>query len=102
MGTTIQKRFHSQRSDSEIRLRISVHSGVVIAVHLDSGIDYFGATINKCAKIQSLAGAGEIVMTEESFKLLNLESKDTQCRSEIYGVGSARPLQVKVQSIRSD
>lgn len=58
----IQKRFYEGRSDLSIRVRISIHKGVVIAVQLNTGIDYFGTVVNSGAKIQSLAGAGEIAL----------------------------------------
>ncbi len=48
-----------------IRLRISIHYGQCIAVNLNSGIDYFGKTVNIAAKIQKLAGASQIVFTKE-------------------------------------
>jgi hypothetical protein len=63
-AVAIQERFDGQRDDTRIRLRISVHSGPVIAVHLNTGIDYFGNTVNFAAKIQGCAGAGEIALSE--------------------------------------
>ncbi len=75
----IQKCFYLTRSDTAIRLRISVHAGPVIAVHLNTGIDYFGNTVNLAAKIQSVAGAGEIALSKVvlgeflKLKLQNLE-----------------------------
>ncbi|HMV44791.1 MAG TPA: DUF5939 domain-containing protein [Leptospiraceae bacterium] len=48
-----------------IRLRISIHYGQCIAVNLNSGIDYFGKTVNIAAKIQKLAGASQIVFTKQ-------------------------------------
>jgi class 3 adenylate cyclase len=92
-AVAIQRRFHGARTDTRIRLRISVHSGPVIAVHLNTGIDYFGNTVNFAAKIQGCAGAGEIAVSElvqrthrpeEHFKL-PLEKR----RSENESVGNA-------------
>jgi class 3 adenylate cyclase len=65
----IQQKFHEQRTDTSIRLRISVHSGPVIAVQLNSGLDYFGNTVNLAAKIQSCAGAGEIALSAAVYRL---------------------------------
>ncbi len=48
-----------------IRLRVSIHYGQCIAVNLNSGIDFFGKTVNIAAKIQKLAGASQIVFTKE-------------------------------------
>jgi class 3 adenylate cyclase len=47
-----------------IALRVSIHTGVCIAVNLNSLIDYFGSTVNIAAKLQSAAGAGDIVLSE--------------------------------------
>jgi class 3 adenylate cyclase len=46
-------------------VRISVHKGSVIAVQLNTGVDYFGKVVNSGAKIQALAGAGEIAIATE-------------------------------------
>ncbi|MCC2677931.1 MAG: adenylate/guanylate cyclase protein [Pseudobdellovibrio sp.] len=61
----IQKRFPEGREDLSIRVRISVHKGSVIAVQLNTGVDYFGKVVNSGAKIQALAGAGEIAIATE-------------------------------------
>ncbi len=49
---------------SSVRLRISIHTGPCIAVNLNSGIDYFGGTVNTAAKLQRCAGAGEAALSE--------------------------------------
>ncbi|MBL8021256.1 MAG: adenylate/guanylate cyclase domain-containing protein [Leptospirales bacterium] len=63
-GIALQKLFGQGRDDSPIRLRVSIHTGQCIAVNLNSGIDYFGSTVNLAAKIQALANAHQIVFTE--------------------------------------
>ena len=60
----IQERFHHDRKDTCIRLRIAIHSGPVIAVQLKTGIDFFGHTVNYAAKIQTSGGAGEVVLSD--------------------------------------
>lgn len=52
-------------ADSDLRLRISVHRGPCIAVNLNSGIDYFGGTVNTAAKLQACAGAGEVAISAD-------------------------------------
>ncbi len=49
---------------TSVRLRISIHTGPCIAVNLNSGIDYFGGTVNTAAKLQRCAGAGEAALSE--------------------------------------
>jgi class 3 adenylate cyclase len=68
-AVAIQEKFPSNREDTSIRLRISVHCGLVIAVRLNTGIDYFGSTVNLAAKIQSCAQGGEIALSDTVFNL---------------------------------
>ena len=67
-AVAIQEKFSSDREDSEIRLRVSVHSGPVIAVQLNTGLDFFGTTVNQAAKNQMMASAFEIACSEEVFE----------------------------------
>ncbi len=55
--------FHGERTDSATRLRISLNTGPCIAVKLNTGVDYFGQTVNLAAKLQSLAEAGDVAMS---------------------------------------
>ncbi len=59
----IQLYFLSEDKDVPVQLRVSLHVGPCIAVNLNSGIDYFGSTVNLAAKIQACAGAGDIAMS---------------------------------------
>jgi class 3 adenylate cyclase len=56
--------FHQDRADSATRLRISLNTGPCIAVKLNASVDYFGQTVNLAAKLQSLAEAGEVALSE--------------------------------------
>ncbi len=48
-----------------ISLKVGVHRGAALAVHSDqSGLDYFGGTVNLAARAQGAAGAGDVVWTE--------------------------------------
>jgi class 3 adenylate cyclase len=62
----IHRRFPgaSNGARTSVRLRISIHTGPCIAVNLNSGIDYFGGTVNTAAKLQRCAGAGEAALSE--------------------------------------
>ncbi len=64
----IQKLFYKDRADTSLRLRISLHVGQVIAVHLLNGLDLFGTTVNMAAKLQGCANAGEIAFSDDFFK----------------------------------
>jgi class 3 adenylate cyclase len=96
----IQKKF-ATGLHPDIRLRISLHHGVVIGVQLENGFDYFGSVINTCAKIQSLAGAQEIALPAEVFQELTLgQIKITQpVQDKLYAAGSEREMPVKVVKV---
>ena len=47
-----------------VRLRVSINTGPCIAVNLNSGVDYFGGTVNTAAKLQRCAGAGEVAVRD--------------------------------------
>ncbi len=72
----LQKRFWRDRSDTSIRLRISLHVGQVIAVHLLQGLDLFGTTVNMAAKLQGCANAGEISFSEDFYKACDSKNMD--------------------------
>lgn len=67
----IQKAF-SPGGPHQVALRVSIHRGLCLAVRLDSNIDYFGNTVNYAAKMQSAAGAGEIVFSKEFLSQPNI------------------------------
>jgi len=56
--------FAPGRTDSDTRLRISLNSGPCIAVKLNTGVDYFGQTVNLAAKLQSLAESWQVALSE--------------------------------------
>ena len=72
----IHKRFHDDRTDTPIRLRVSFHQGPVLCANMNVGIDYFGNTVNQAAKIQKWAGAFEIAFVDSDWKVLEKRIKD--------------------------
>jgi class 3 adenylate cyclase len=48
-----------------LRIRATLHTGSCLAVNLNTGVDYFGTTVNLAAKIQAVAGAGEVAWTQD-------------------------------------
>lgn len=66
----IQERFTESGAGpaAPVRVRISLNTGPCIAVHLNSGIDYFGSTVNLAAKLQACADAGQIAMSQRVFE----------------------------------
>lgn len=49
----------------EVRLKVGLHRGHSIVVALNERLDYFGQTVNVAARVQGLADADEIYLTEE-------------------------------------
>lgn len=90
----LQKVFYKDRTDTSIRLRISLHVGQVIAVHLLQGLDLFGTTVNMAAKLQGCANAGEIAFSDEFFKAC--ESKKLE---DVLGFCSKRKSNVIYKDI---
>ncbi len=60
--------FHPGRSDTPIRLRISLNTGPCIAVRLNANADFFGGTVNVAAKLQALAEGYQIAMSEATYR----------------------------------
>ncbi|AGS22382.1 adenylate cyclase family 3 protein [Rhizobium etli] len=61
------ERFNGEHGDPSIILKIGAHCGPSIAVTLNDNLDYFGQTVNVAARVQSLAEAGEICLSEALF-----------------------------------
>jgi class 3 adenylate cyclase len=52
----------------ELVLKIGLHKGAVIAVTLNDRLDYFGQTVNIAARVQHLADANEIYVSEDIYE----------------------------------
>jgi class 3 adenylate cyclase len=46
-----------------LRLRVGVHTGPCLAVDANAHVDYFGRTVNIAARVESLGGADELVLS---------------------------------------
>ncbi|HVO00548.1 MAG TPA: adenylate/guanylate cyclase domain-containing protein, partial [Candidatus Cybelea sp.] len=57
--------FNERQPDRALILKIGIHSGAAIAVTLNDRLDYFGQTVNIAARVQALAGADEIYISED-------------------------------------
>jgi class 3 adenylate cyclase len=54
--------------DYELGLKVGLHEGPALAINADDRVDYFGQTVNIAARVQGLAKAGEIWITEPIFQ----------------------------------
>lgn len=59
--------FNSGPEGKRIILKIGVHKGASIAVTLNERLDYFGQSVNIAARVQGLADAEEIYVTEDVY-----------------------------------
>ena len=48
----------------ELQLKIGMHTGPCIAVEQNERLDYFGQTVNIAARVQNVANANEIAITD--------------------------------------
>ncbi|MGE0868618.1 MAG: DUF5939 domain-containing protein [Kofleriaceae bacterium] len=60
--------FNREVGDREIALKVGVHRGASIAVTLNERLDFFGQTVNVAARVQGLADAGEIYITDDVYR----------------------------------
>lgn len=54
-------------ADRELILKIGLHKGAAIAVTLNDRLDYFGQTVNIAARVQHLADADEIYLSQDIY-----------------------------------
>jgi class 3 adenylate cyclase len=59
------ERFNRSQPDRPVALKIGIHHGAAIAVTLNDELDYFGQTVNIAARVQAMADAQEICVTDE-------------------------------------
>jgi class 3 adenylate cyclase len=64
----IHQAFHPARTDTPIRLRISLNTGPCIAVRLNANADFFGGTVNVAAKLQAKAEGYQIAMSDVTYR----------------------------------
>ena len=62
-------RLNADAGGELISLKVGLHAGACLAVTLNDRLDYFGQTVNIAARVQSLAGADEIVVTDDVLSL---------------------------------
>ena len=56
------------RDNHTLGLKIGLHEGSALAVNAEDRLDYFGQTVNVAARVQALAQAHEICVTEPVFQ----------------------------------
>ncbi len=78
----------------EIGLKVGLHEGPALAVMRDERLDYFGQTVNIAARVQGLASAGEIWITQSVARSREAKAVTDQAelrheehRAHLKGVG---------------
>jgi class 3 adenylate cyclase len=66
--------FNRTRGKRELILKIGMHRGHSIAVTLNERLDYFGQTVNLAARVQGVANADEICLTEDVYKIPEVQA----------------------------
>jgi class 3 adenylate cyclase len=89
----IQQKFVGD-DEEPLRVRAALHRGMCLAVRLESNIDYFGQAVNYAAKMQSVAGAGQIVLSNEFCAQPGIEA-------QVRGAGLELE-EVRFSPVRSD
>jgi class 3 adenylate cyclase len=62
------ERFNETQPERPVSLKIGIHHGAAIAVTLNDELDYFGQTVNIASRVQEMADAEEIWITEDVWR----------------------------------
>jgi class 3 adenylate cyclase len=62
------ERFNEGQPERPVSLKIGIHHGAAIAVTLNDELDYFGQTVNIASRVQEMADAAEIWITEDVWR----------------------------------
>ena len=95
--------FNHNISDKLV-LKIGIHTGHSIVVTLNDRLDYFGQTVNIASRVQGLADAGEIYISEDVYTFPGVQEAVADCTiaSEQVAVkGVSEKLQVYKISARA-
>ena len=78
--------FNVRQPDRALILKIGIHKGAAIAVTLNERLDYFGQTVNIAARVQQLADADEIFISEDAYADPRVQSLfgDAPPRSDLF------------------
>ena len=91
------ERFNQGQPERPVSLKIGIHHGAAIAVTLNDELDYFGQTVNIASRVQEMADAEEIWITDAVWRYPGvrelLESHPTEQRTAEFR-GIAHPMSV--------
>ena len=79
-------RFNAESGDDLIGLKVGAHVGTCLAVTLNARLDYFGQAVNIAARVQGLADAHEIYLTDDILSIPGAEELLAGLRTEALSV----------------
>ncbi len=88
--------FNRNISDKLV-LKIGIHTGHSIVVTLNDRLDYFGQTVNIASRVQGLADAGEIYVSEDVYAFPGVREAVAHCNidsEQVVMKGVSEKLQV--------
>jgi len=59
---------NTEHHTEQIILKLGIHAGASIAVTLNERLDYFGQTVNIASRVEGLANANEICITDDVYR----------------------------------
>jgi class 3 adenylate cyclase len=85
-------RFNAAQPERPVSLKIGIHHGAAIAVTLNDELDYFGQTVNIASRVQEMADAAEIWITEDVWRYPGVQAllepyPAEQHTAEFRGIG---------------
>ena len=69
----------NQNISDKLVLKIGIHTGHSIVVTLNDRLDYFGQTVNIASRIQGLADAGDIYISEDVYTFPGVQEAIAHC-----------------------
>ena len=91
--------FNGKQADRALILKIGIHTGAAIAVTLNERLDYFGQTVNIAARVQQLADAEEIFVSEDVYSAEGVQALLTS-RDVISSVSKLKGVQQDLRVFR--
>jgi hypothetical protein len=67
--------FNAKYGQRELVLKIGIHKGASIVVTLNDRLDLFGQTVNIASRVQGLAGADEIFVTQDEMRVYKIRGR---------------------------
>jgi class 3 adenylate cyclase len=67
--------FNERQPDKALILKIGIHKGAAIAVTQNERLDYFGQTVNIAARVQNLADADEIFVSQDVYEAAGVRAE---------------------------